>query len=199
MKYTSARQSLAILALLFALIPVHALFGQGLISGYVYSLQTGESLMDVRVQVKNQQGIDIPRLPAVYTDTEGYFKVEPPVAGEYRLMFTYTHETPEGQLPVSLFTNSDLIQVDTAEVALTLALSSAFALASAEQATFFQTFNQNFDEATTEQSEKYWQLARKAKALRSRLSVDHKDIPVFEVVESIGDYHGYKMLLQAKR
>ncbi len=197
--HTSVYQPLAIFALLSILIPAHVVFGQGFISGYVYNLQTGDAVQDARVHVKDKYGIEIVRLPAVYTADDGYFEAHPPLSGEYRVEITYTHQTEEGNLPVRLFTNNDLVLVDTSEVKLTVALSPAYALISANQATLFQTFNQDFDQATVEQSEKYWQLARRAKILRSRLSVDHKDISVFEVVASIGDYHGYKRLLQAKR
>ncbi len=96
---------------------------QHTISGYVYEMQSGEPLEGVRILMKNRQGLEIGTMPAAYSDAEGYFEFANVKPRDYRAEVTHTFDTPDGPMGLRLFTNSDVIAVDTSDYKLNIGLS----------------------------------------------------------------------------
>ena len=112
-----------LLSLLIAcgfLISAHA---QHNISGYVYELQSGEPLEGVRILMKDRQGLDIGLMPPIHTDAEGFFEFTNVKPRDYRVEITHTFETADGPMGLRLFTNGDVIAVDTSDYKLNIGLS----------------------------------------------------------------------------
>ena len=101
------------------------LFAQPIkISGHVYELVSGAPIEDVRINIKNRQGIDIARLPPVYSNSNGYFEFSPVSENDYRIEITHTFETPTGPVGSRLFTNSQVLRVEASDYRLVVALAA---------------------------------------------------------------------------
>ncbi len=94
------------------------------LSGFVYELQSGEPLEGVRVQFKNKQGLEIGTMQAVYTDAEGYYEFTNVKPREYRAEITHTFETTDGPALLRLYNLGEMIEVDSTDYQLNIAMSS---------------------------------------------------------------------------
>lgn len=167
------------LQLSFIVLFTSLALAQGSISGHVYEMHSGLPLDNVKIHIKNKAGLEIGTLPPAYTSTDGFFEFPKVRPNEYRLEVSGVFSTDNGPIKIRLFTDSDVIPVDTSAYVLTIALSKHTADHALEKRALDRAFqnhlaeNKNTDLAATSAPdsavEHFWAWNRRSKVLGSRI------------------------------